>query len=163
MGPLPSNESRRHVRRPLVRDLTGRLLVGSGGRPVSCFAADVSSGGLRILAHEELPPGAVMVLAVEGFSVPMVVVWCQPDAESIGSFCCGLMSTGDTDLEMFFVSIGWLGDDQITEEWIRGLEQLVNAADKPGRSDCTPQSDLTSARDVPNDVGPISSTTRKST
>lgn len=122
--PLPK-ESRRHLRRPLMGDLTGRLFVAESGRSVPCLAVDVSAGGLRVLAREELPPGAALLLAIESCTLPLIVVWCQPDAKSRGSYACGLASSSNADLEKFFASIGWLDDYGPTEEWVRNLE-LVN-------------------------------------
>ncbi len=125
MGLSLAKESRRCLRRPLMGDLTGRLFVAESGRPIPCLAVDVSVGGLRVLAREELTPGAAMLLAIEGCTLPLVVVWCQPDAKSRKSYACGLASSSDTDLEKFFISIGWLADNRATDAWIRGLE-LVN-------------------------------------
>lgn len=122
--PLPK-ESRRYLRRPLMGDLTGRLFLAESGRPIPCLALDVSVGGLRVLAHEELIPGAPMLLAIESCTLPLAVVWCQPDAKSRKSYACGLASSDDTDLEKFFISIRWLADYGVTDAWIRGLE-LVN-------------------------------------
>ena len=125
--PLPK-ESRRYLRRPLMGDLTGRLFVAESGRPISCLAVDVSVGGLRVLAREELTPGAAMLLAIEGCTLPLAVVWCQPDAKSRKSYACGLASPSATDLEKFFITFGWLPDNCVTDAWIRGLE-IVNIND----------------------------------
>jgi hypothetical protein len=161
MVPPPDTGVRRHVRRQLMADLTGCLFISSSGRPVSCLAADVSSGGLRILAREELSPGVTMAIKSEGLTISLVVVWCQPSPQSGGSFSCGLMSTGATDLEMFFVSLGWLGDNRITEEWISGLE-LGDEAEEPGSISREPHA-KPSTEDEPVDVGPTSLTTREPT
>ncbi len=132
MGLRSLNEERRHARRPLMGDLTGSLLVASGRRPVPCLAVDLSNAGLRILAREELSPGVSMFLSIEGYNLPLVVVWCQPDTQSEGSYACGLASASDADLESFFRLVGWLDEGDIidglkTENWVRSLE-LVSAA-----------------------------------
>lgn len=117
-------EARNHVRRPLMGDLTGRLLIGWSGRPVPCLAVDVSVGGLRILAREELIPGTAMFLAFQEKNYPLVVVWSKPDGKGRGSHACGLMSASDANLEHLFVSIGWLDreDERATSTWANALE-----------------------------------------
>jgi hypothetical protein len=129
MGLPILKEVRRHIRRPLMGDLTGRLLVNSTGRLVPCLAVDVSDDGLRIMVSEELAPGVDMILALEGCNLPLVVVWCKPDARSRKSHECGLRSTGNTNLERFFVSIGWLEENRTTEAWIHTLD-FVNITEE---------------------------------
>ena len=90
MGLPLANESRRYLRRPLMGDLTGRLFLAESGRPIPCLAVDVSVGGLRVLANEELTPGAPMLLAIESYTLSLTVVWCQADAKSHKAYACGL-------------------------------------------------------------------------
>ena len=129
MGLPVLKEKRGNPRRPLMGDLTGRLLVGWSGRSLPCLAVDVSPGGLRVLLREQLPTGTSMFLSFDGSNVPLTIVWCQRDADSRESFAFGLLSVRGIDLERFFVSIGWLDDHASTEAWLRSLD-FVNIADE---------------------------------
>jgi hypothetical protein len=128
MGIPLRKEVRKQLRRPLLGDLAGRLLLAND-RPVLGLAIDVSMAGLRILAREELSPGTQLSLAFEGRAVILVVVWCQEDGTRRGTYACGLLTLDPTiDLERHFVAIGWLEPTPDTEAWLDTLE-LVRPGD----------------------------------
>lgn len=123
MGLPQLKDNRRHLRRPLMGDLSGRLLVAAGERAIPCLAVDVSVQGLRVLSREELVPGTAMLLAFEHHCLPLVVVWCQREGKRQGSYACGLMASAPAcNLEQFFTDIGWLVDGSDTRMWLGDIE-----------------------------------------
>lgn len=116
-------EARRQMRRPLLGDLSGRLFVAEGNRPICCLAVDVSVSSLRILAHEELPAGSLMILEFETHRIPLVTVWCRKDEKRLGSFACGLTAANTTfDLINLFTTIGWLDSIDETRAWLNNVK-----------------------------------------
>ena len=116
-------DARRQMRRPLLGDLSGRLYAAEGCRPIPCLAVDASMSGLRVLAHEELSPGAQMYLEFESHNIPLVMIWCQKDGNRLGSFAYGLMTTRKTDdLIKLFTNLGWLDNIDGTRAWLNKVK-----------------------------------------
>ena len=116
-------EKRYSVRRPLLGDLSGRLIYEATSRQIPCLAVDVSKGGLRILAREQLVPKTTLTLNFENQQVALVVVWCKPECNTTMSFACGLSAIdASCDLIKFFTIVGWLHDSFETKEWLRLVE-----------------------------------------
>ena len=104
-------ENTRRVSRVLVRDV---LEVAVGHDPYR--ALDLSTLGVRVRGHGELPEGSVQSLRLGGAeSAPLLgrVVWCTPAGRHV--------QAGFEFVELTAADRVWI------REWVEALQQAVNS------------------------------------
>ncbi|WP_165495749.1 PilZ domain-containing protein [Marinobacter halodurans] len=123
--PETDNEQRREFR------LTGRVMVSfelesaepnASDKPrfLRCYTSDLSASGIRVVATEALPDGAILPATVELvqagqetlYPLMVEVVWCRPDDEGAWQVGLQVLESDDTAvLEWLETMIRALDDD----------------------------------------------------